>query len=83
MTFSKALQKKKIIKREKEDRTLLSYLICIDSGVRGLLRASRLARLVKSHSCKFITCFIYSFAPSKDTRVVRLLEGYVVFLWLP
>lgn len=36
MTFSKALQKK-LIKREKEDRTLLSYLICIDSGVRGVI----------------------------------------------
>lgn len=29
--------KKKLIKREKEDRTLLSYLICIDSGVRGVI----------------------------------------------
>lgn len=37
VTFSKALQKKKLIKREKEDRTLLSYLICIDSGVRGVI----------------------------------------------
>lgn len=38
MTFSKACKKKKkLIKREKEDRTLLSYLICIDSGVRGVI----------------------------------------------
>lgn len=52
------------MKREKEDRTLLSYLICIDSGVRGVIEGLPLAHVVKSHSCKFIMCFIYFFAPS-------------------
>lgn len=44
------------------------------------MRASRPARLVKSHSCKFIPCFIYSFRRSKDTRVTGLQEGYCALL---